>query len=95
MPNLSEEAGLGLGRRERTRPKEREKEIGGRERDWGRLGRETHWGRVRKEQRHWACPLRERNEGREIGIEKRERTGLEIARLGLSYGAELAERENR
>jgi len=34
MPNLSEEDGLGLGRRERTRPKEREKEIGGRERDW-------------------------------------------------------------
>jgi len=34
MPNLSEEAGFGLGRRERTGPKEREKEIRRRERDW-------------------------------------------------------------
>jgi len=33
MPNLSEEARLGLGGRERIGPKEREKEIKGREGD--------------------------------------------------------------
>ena len=55
MPNLGEEAGLRLGRRERTGPKKREKEIGGWERDWAgwkeNVGRGPHLG---KEMRGWS-----------------------------------------
>ena len=78
---------------ERAGPKERgEKEIGGWERDWGRL-----------EKKCWAGPYKKRNEGREKGIEKRKRTGLANGPVGkkklevwaLTYWAELAERKNR
>ena len=52
MPNLSEEARLGLGGRERTGPKMREKEIGGRERDWaGWKENVGHGPRLDKEMR--------------------------------------------
>jgi len=64
MPNLSEEAGLGLGRRRITEPKEREKEIGGKKRDWAgwkenvgpglRLGKKM---RGRSELVSWAVGL--------------------------------------